>query len=289
MSLLTAGSRLRAPVYLLIMYLAIDIGGTKTLLAVFSAEGEVTESIKFETSQKYEEFLITLENTVAKMTTKIFSGCAIGCRGDIDRSGGILISGGSALAWDNVSLVSDVSAMVSCPISLENDSKLAGLSEAMLLKDEYKKVLYITISTGIGGALVVNGVIDVNTIDSEIGQMVYERSGKFQSWESFASGKAIVAKYGQRASEITDPEIWHAITKDIAMGLYNICLILTPDVVVIGGGAGANLPKFETPLQDWLKELSREGHDRIPPVVVARRPEEAVIYGCYEFALQHRA
>jgi glucokinase len=61
---------------------------------------------------------------------------------------------------------------------------------------------------------------------------------------------------------------------------------LTPDVIVLGGGVGAHYEKFKKPLQEELEEF-KNPLVVVPPIVKAKHPEEAVIYGCYELARQH--
>ncbi len=128
-------------------------------------------------------------------------------------------------------------------VFLENDAKLAALGEAVLLP-EFNRVLYITVSTGIGGGLVINGRLDPSALDAEYGRMLLEHEGRLTLWEDFASGKAIVAKFGQRASEITDPRHWYIIARNIAIGLVDVIAATNPDAVVIGGGVGSHFSKF---------------------------------------------
>ena len=176
------------------MILAIDVGGTKTLVASFTMDGISTQEIKFPTPKDYPTFIAELANTIANLTTKKFVRCVIAMPGKVDRTNGVIVAFGN-LAWHNVPIVADVQKHISAPIHVENDANLAGLSEAHLLKD-YKKVLYITVSTGIGGVMIVNGKIDPNTQDAEYGQMLLEHEGKLTRWEKFASGSAIVAHFG---------------------------------------------------------------------------------------------
>jgi glucokinase len=61
--------------------------------------------------------------------------------------------------------------------------------------------------------------------------------------------------------------------------------VLTPEVIIIGGGVGASLHKFKGYLDNWLKALTPVAIT-VPPILEAQHPEEAVIYGCYELAKQ---
>jgi predicted NBD/HSP70 family sugar kinase len=264
------------------MYAAVDIGGSKTLVVAFDDERNIIEQGKFPTPKSYEEFKSQLAQTAANFQTKSFTAGGVGIRGNIDRVKGLSLLD-DVLPWGKAPVRDDCSEIFGCPFVLENDSKLAGLSEATLVADKYSKVLYLTISTGIGSAFVVDGKLDPDTINSEIGKGVYEHEGKIQQWEDFASGKAIVDKYGKRASELDDPEAWSEISRNLAMGLLDAIAAFTPDVVVLGGGVGSHFKKFEKPLIDALKQV-KPPEINIPPVIQATHPEEAVIYGCFELA-----
>lgn len=265
------------------MYLAIDLGGTKTLLAVFSESGEIEESVKFPTPHIYEEFLNALELESSKLRNRAFDRGAVGTRGIVDRESGVVIFD-DILGWRDKSIAADCQAVFNCTFNVENDSKLAGLSEAHLINDPaLRRILYITISTGIGSAYIVDGEIEPNMANSEIGHSIYEHGGTVQSWEDFASGRAIVEKYGKRASEIDDLETWAAISKNIALGIINACAAYTPDLIVIGGGVGTHLHKFEAALEDCIKTY-KPAEVTVPKIVQAQKSEEAVIYGCFELA-----
>lgn len=267
------------------MYGAIDIGGTKTLVAVFDNNGKIVEQQKFPTPKEYPEFAKELAATVDKMSTKDLQRAVVAIPGTPDRKHGIGIVFGN-LPWTNVPIEEDVEKVLKCPVRIENDAKLAALSEAQFLKDKYRRVLYMTVSTGIGCGLVIDGRIDKDFHDIEPGKMTLEHNGRFEQWEDFASGRAIYAKYGQRVSEITDPKIWYVIARNLAVGMNTLIATLDPEVIVIGGGVGNHLEKFQDRLIEQLK-IYEYPMTPIPPIVEAKNAEEAVIYGCYELARQH--
>jgi predicted NBD/HSP70 family sugar kinase len=260
------------------MKLAVDIGGSKTLLAVFDDTSHLVASHKFPTPNKYDLFLEQLREEIAQFSKFTFSRCAVAVPGRIDRVKGVAISCGN-LGWKNVPIRQDIARIVKTDVQIENDANLGGLAEAQNVIHEYKKVLYMTISTGIGTGIIIDGVIDPEMQDSEGGQIVFEHEGKQMKWEKFASGKAITAKYGMRASDITDPKIWKAIAKNLALGIIDNVRIIQPDVVILGGGVGQHFDKFEKPLLEAMQQFDNE-LTPIPPIIEAKQPEEAVIYGC---------
>lgn len=266
------------------MILAIDIGGTKTLLGLYTPEGELTRTYKFETPADYPEFVRVLEEEVPKFIGEdTVEKCVSAVPGKLDRERGIGIAFGNR-PWENVPIGSDLSRIIGLPVRIENDAKLAGLSEALLLP-EYRKAFYVTVSTGISGAYVVDGRLDENMINSEVGHMVLEHAGRLITWEHLASGKTITNNFGMRASDITDPKAWYIIARNIAIGLINVIVTTTPDVIIMGGGVGSHLPKFKDKLEEELRIYQTNVVD-IPPIKQAQRPEEAVIYGCYALGTQ---
>jgi predicted NBD/HSP70 family sugar kinase len=266
------------------MYIGIDVGGTKTLVCVLTNEGIIRESFKFPTPADYDEWRQQLKQCIRRLSTQGFVAGCIAIPGTIDREKGTLIHLGN-LGWENIPIVHDVHRIIGCPTYFDNDAKLGGLSEALLLKHTYSRVLYVTISTGIGIGLVVDQKIDEAIGDGGGRTMLLEHEGNMIPWETFGSGKHIVEKYGKMASEIDDPKIWAQIVKNFTPGFLELVATLNPEVIVVGGGAGHYLAKFHDFLVEDLKQYETSML-HIPPIVPAGRPDEAVAYGCYDYAKQ---
>lgn len=269
------------------MYAAVDIGGTKTLIAVFSLDGSIIEQLKFPTPADYENFLVKLAKNVANLSTKDFMAVGVAVPEKIDHENGMLIDGGN-LHWRNIYIQNDFEKLFNAPVRVENDAKTAALAEALAAGPDYETVVYITISTGIGVGVCTNGTLDQTMLDSELGQMRIEHGDELVPWETIASGKAIVAKYGKRANELDDPAAWQQISHNIAKGLLTLITIVEPDLIVFGGGVGSHFAKFEEPLLAELKKYENPLAPT-PPIKMASHPEEAVVYGCYELAKSIRS
>lgn len=263
------------------MYLAIDVGGTKTLLGVFNEKGELKEKVRFETAQDYEDFKRNLADSVARLTTKDFQACAVAIPGKVNREQGVGMAFGN-LPWKKVPVQTDCELLVNCPVVVENDAKVAGLAEAYAVSD-FKKVLYVTVGTGIGIAVTTNGIIDTAIGDGGGKDLILEHRGKHMAWESFASGKAIVRRYHKEAKDINDSSVWKMISRDFAVGLVALNALIEPDVIVIGGGVGSHFDRFGHFLTDELKKYATP-LTPIPPLRPASHPEEAVLFGCYYLA-----
>lgn len=263
------------------MIIAVDIGGTKTLIAAVTADGAIQNQLRFETPQDYSGFLEVLSQNIANVTTEDIEIISVAVPGMLDRAAGIVKKLGN-LPWENKPIASDISERFEeADVLIENDANLAALSEANELPDKNQKVLYITFSTGIGTGFVVNGMLDPTLLDAEGGHVFV--NGKM--WEDIDSGKAIVAKYGKKASEIDDPAIWNEIAKDMATGIIDNVAIFQPKTVIIGGGVGSHFAKFGDVLQQYVSQQTPKMVE-IPTIIGAKRAEEAVIYGCIILAKQ---
>jgi predicted NBD/HSP70 family sugar kinase len=269
------------------MYLTVDVGGSKTLFAVFSESGEIITKHKIPTNPDYKKFLSDVESVLKnELKDYEFSRCCCAIPGTFDKKLGLGTHFGN-LSWVDVPITKDLSNLLDgVPVSIENDAALGGLSEAVLVQQMYKKVLYVTIGTGIGSSYIMDGKLASELSESEAGHMVLDYEGKLQRWEDFASGHAIKKKYGKLASEIDDPQVWANYAKALAIGLQPLLAVLLPEVVIIGGGVGTHLLKFKEPLDIELKKLENT-MVKIPPIIQAKRSEEAVIYGCYEYIKQN--
>lgn len=266
------------------MYAGVDIGGTKTLLAALSDDGKITEQVRFPTPENYDEFINDLAKSVATFTTKNFRAAGVGIPGLLEREAGIVLALGN-LPWRDKPIRDDVSRIFrGMPIVIENDARLAGLSEAQLVKDQYHNVLFITVSTGIGGALIRNGAIVAALQDTEMGKMPLCFEGRLQQWEEFAGGRGDVSRFHQRADDITDPAIWQQIGENIAYGLGAVCSVLQPEAIILGGPVGAHVDQYRAAITSFLDNHLQAVVRRPKAILAAQRPEEAVIYGCYDLA-----
>ena len=267
------------------MYLGVDIGGTKTLVAVLDEHGIIKEKAKFPTPQEYDNFLLELRHSLAHLETKDFKAAGAGVPGHLNRQHGRIVRLGN-LPWQDESIQADCEKICRCPVVIENDANLAGLSEAML-QPNYEKVMYVTVSTGIGTGFVNRQQLDPGLLDSEGGQVLLPYKNKLVPWESFGSGKALYKHFGKKIADIPvdDADAWQYIARHLAPGLYANIAITQPDLVIIGGSVGAHFERFAKPLEQAL-EGYRLPVINIPKLSKAQRPEEAVVYGCYDLAKQ---
>ena len=221
-----------------------DIGATKTRVA-YSVDGEIFEEpLVFETPKDYEhglKFFIEKAKTVAK-----------------GREIKKIVGGMSRSIWLGNDFKTDLGKEFQAQIYIENDAAMVGLGEANWGAGKgFDIVSYITVSTGVGGARIVDGKIDERVIGFEPGNLVMDiNTGK--TLENMISGKALQEKTGKHPREITDQKVWDEFAKILAFGLNNIIVEWSPNVVVLGGSMITGDPaiplfKVEMHLKEILK------------------------------------
>lgn len=265
------------------MLVAVDTGGTKTLVASFLEDGRIGEQFKFPTPRDPAEYISTLTRRFkTHFAGQTVDAVVIGVPGIVKDGVAIWCNN---LGWRNFNVAGALRGVFGdAPVFVENDANLAGLAETRQLDEIPSLSLYVTISTGIGSGIITDGVINHALRHSEAGRSLVEYDGTVREWESFASGKAIKTIYGKLASEIKSKRTWHQIADRISRGFLATIPILQPDVIIIGGSIGTHFNKFGPDLTKLLEE-NLPGHIDLPQIVQAKHPELAVIYGCYYYAL----
>ena len=267
------------------MLVAVDTGGTKTLVAVFDTDGSVVDSVKFPTPLDTHLFIRELDAVIDSLINKNeLDAIAIALPGRI--RDGVMLSAGN-LKWKHFDIAARLKDHFGVKILVENDANLAGLAETRALSKIPARSLYITVSTGIGTGSITHGAIDEDLSESEGGQIMLEHNGVLLEWEKFASGQAIHKKYGKYAYQITSKRAWYDIAKDINKGIVCLAPTLRPDIIIIGGSIGTHFAHYGDTLNALAKEYLHYGN--VPHIVQAKHPEEAVIYGCYYYAVDRLA
>jgi len=217
------------------MYIFFDIGGTKMRVAA-SRDGEKIEEPRVvPTPQNYREGVealctITRELTGAAKIDAVYGGVA----GPFDKDRSMALAAPNLPEWAQKPLKRDIEQALSTTVMLENDSALAALGEANFGAGRgYEIVAYMGVGTGIGGARIVGGRIDKNAIGFEIGHQIISEGGK--RLHEYISGRTIQETYQKLPSEITDKEIWEHGARILAIGVHNMLVHWSPNVVVLGG------------------------------------------------------
>lgn len=268
------------------MIIAIDTGGTKTLIASFDTTGDKQIIAKFPTPQSTSEYLETVAAYIREHTTEgDIQAIAVAMPGPI-RNQKVLRT--PNIGWSDFDVIHELGVYFpNVPIFLQNDAALAGLAEAREFKPAGLTV-YVTLSTGAGGGITYDGRLLSHFERFEVGSMRVEYEGKLGRWEDIASGKRFYERYGKYGSDVTDPAIWQNYAERVAVGLQILISLLEPDHLVIGGSMGTHYTKYAKQLETILYERIAK-HMAVTTLSQAIHPEEAVIYGCYYYALDSLA
>lgn len=268
------------------MRLVVDVGATKTLMVAFGKERQVLSERQFPTDKIFEDFvnhLISEAKSTAHQGDGKLEAMALAIPGVIDHTTKRIITCGNE-DWVNADIVNRLEYALSTKVIIENDAKLGAIGEARLgAGQQYRTVLYITVSTGIGIGVTVDGQLDPALRKSEAGFMQLTHDSQLIPWERFASGKAFRERFGQYGRDVSDPAIWKQYASDIAVGIINLAAIIQPDVIIIGGSMGEHFSKYSQFLEEDLRRLKQSATTvELPSIVAAKDPSRAVINGGIE-------
>ena len=252
------------------MYLAIDIGGTKTLIALFSKRGRVIRRRKFKTAQGSNTFIRELEYNLKDFKKRKIKGVAVAIPGLVQKNYSVKFGNRK---WDNIDLITPLKNMFDCPIWFENDANLAVLYESFRLPG---KTVFLTFSTGIGGGVAEHNRILPESNSFEPGHKMYWYDGRVREWEDIAAASAIENHFHvDYATDLRKKEVMEDVAKRISLGLPDIVKEYHPDNIILGGPMGKIFRLYSKYLPDLGVKYRRP-----------KRPNESVIYGCYRYARQ---
>ncbi len=252
------------------MYLAVDIGGTKTLIALFSSRGRVVKRIKFRTARGANRFVDDLSKTLRLFSKYNISSVVVAIPGIVQKNYSVTFGNRD---WPGIDLISPLKKLFDCPIYFENDANLAALYEGSFYGG---KTVFLTFSTGIGGGVVENGQILPESNQFEPGHKFYDYNGKVLEWEDIAAASALEKYYHvDLATDLRKKIIVQDVARRVALGLPDIIEQYSPKTIVLGGPLGKIFRRYVKYLPNFKVKFVRP-----------RRPLESVIYGCYLFAKQ---
>ncbi|MDK2920317.1 MAG: glucokinase [Candidatus Petromonas sp.] len=251
--------------------IGIDLGGTKVRVGIVDESGNIIEEITelTECEKGYEYVINKIINMINRLKNKdSVSTIGIGAPGPLDSNKGIIIEPPNLHGWKNVDIVKMIHEKTGIKTILDNDANVAGLAEAIYgAGKNYSIVQYITISTGIGGGLVINRklISGAQGAAGEIGNMIVLPNGYKHSnlnagtLEGLCSGTAIdriakerkitdegAKKVFQLAFEGNEQarQLIYEVIDFLAIGIANIIHTINPDVFVLGGGVTESLKKY---------------------------------------------
>lgn len=271
-----------------------DIGGTKTRVAV-SHDGEQfgpVESFHTPADPKkgIAQIIAVVETLSEGVSPTAFSG---GIRGVLNEEKTGIEHDEILSSWVDFDVVAALQQHFDVPVHLENDAALAGLGEAVYGAGQGVDILvYHTISTGVGGVRIHNGIIDASSAGFEPGHQVLDIDRTIlgedivPTLENLVSGAAVESRMGVKPYEIPQEDVlWNELAGYLAQGLRNTVLYWSPEAIVLGGSMMIGDPKI--PL-DAVRKATVAVLDSFVPcpfITTAKLGDEAGLYG----ALAHFA
>jgi glucokinase len=249
--------------------LALDIGGTKLAAGVVGGDGRVlsfllTSTNAAEGPERGLERLFELGRAAvaeAGVEWAEIAAVGIGSGGPLDAARGVLIAPPHLPGWRDVPLVALAEAAFGLPVALENDATAAAAGEHRYGAGAgTRNMIYLTISTGVGGGIVIDGSLyrGASGNGGELGHVTVDCAGRHcrgcgrkGCLEAYVSGTSIAERAQEAgmgavgAAEVSaaarsgDPvatAVWEATTDALACGLTSIVNLFEPELVVLGGG-----------------------------------------------------
>lgn len=284
------------------LYGGLEAGGTKMVCALGYADGTIEDKISFPTTTPEK----SIPRIIEYFKDKEICSLGIGSFGPVDVNpdsesyGNILDS--PKLAWQHYPLKKVLEDALCVPIKVDTDVNGSCLGEMTFgCAEGMDNVGYVTIGTGIGAGMAVNGQLVHGMGHPEFGHILVSRiegddyKGKCPfhptCFESLASGPAIEERWGKKAEELSDrPEVWEMEADYIAQGLMAMVLTISPRKIILGGGVMHQQQLFPL-IRKKLKEKlagyihTRELDDIDDYVVPASLDDEQGIKGAVQLGV----
>jgi glucokinase len=266
---------------------AVDIGGTKIAVGIVDSSGKIyqQEVCQTEPEKGFEDGIQRISSMLnlclERQPDSRLLGIGVGCTGPVDPETGVLGPNSFLPLWEGVGMITRLEDIFSLPVAIENDADAAALGEAAWGAGQgASRCLYVTVSTGIGCGIVLDGQVyrGVDGSHPELGHLVIEAStgpvcfcGATGCWESLASGPALASWYNARcenqpavdAREIcrraVQGEVLAAAAVEqegmyLGIGLANLVTAFVPQVIVLGGGVMDSWPLFEGKVREMIRK-----------------------------------
>lgn len=291
---------------------AVDIGGTKIAVGIVDDHGKVLARTACPTDAErgYPDALariIAMLRQTAREARADISGIGIGSTGVVYGSTGAIGDADFLPRWKGQNPVVDLRGVFGISVALENDGDAAALGEAAWGAGKGKsRLIYVTIGTGIGGGIILDGHLyrGANLSHPEVGHHVLDPSGPLCScgfrgcWEVLATGPAMAAWFNDQVGQDSEPKrtaqeicelarednalAYRAVEREayyLGLGLANLINLFIPDVIVLGG----SVMKSADLLLDGIRETINRGCRFVPVektvIALASLGEDANLIG----------
>ncbi|SFR65644.1 ROK family protein [Anaeromicropila populeti] len=280
---------------------ALEAGGTKMVMAVGDEKGNILEQKSLPTLTPEE----TVPELLSYFSKKEICALGIGAFGPVDvnpqsKSFGHILDT-PKLAWKNYNLYGAFQEKLGIPIGFDTDVNSSCLGEITFGQaGNLNSVVYLTIGTGIGAGIYVNGKLLHGMLHPEGGHIMITRhpEDSFEGCcpyhggclEGMAAGPAIEKRWGKRAAELEqESAVWELEAYYIAQALTNYILILSPEKIILGGGVMHQKQLFPL-IREQVKKMlngyinTKEISSLDQYIVPASLKDNQGILGCLQLA-----
>ena len=281
-------------------YFCVDIGGTKTAYALYGESGEECFFGQIPTSPQkgIDDLLERIYHATAEILEKFAQSkiCGvIASPGPLDLSKGTIMNI-VTMGWKDIPVLALFQQKFGFEFLLLNDCSAGALGVYERMAKDKKSVVYISVSTGIGGGIVLNGTLYIgNGNAAEIGHLsvpgdgIVCGCGQTDCLELYASGSGIEKRYFDLTNKaLSCPEIANnarkgepqAISvfenagKKLAFAIHSVVGVLDPEIIVFGGSVCKAADLFFPIIEKQFPEQS---------LVFADKSAKQVIYGAYVY------
>ncbi len=251
------------------IYGGIEAGGTKFVCAVGSGPDNVIAKTQFPTTTPPETIGKAIE--FFNETKTPLAGIGVASFGplDLDKKSATYgyITTTPKPGWANTDLVKTLKDSLKIPMALDTDVNGAALGEGKWgAAQGLNTYIYLTIGTGIGGGAVINGKPAHGLVHPEMGHILIphdKQKDPFKGccpyhgdcFEGLASGTAVGKRWGKAPESLPpDHQAWELEAEYIALGITNLILTLSPQRVILGGGA-MKAPGLMAEVREKVKAL----------------------------------
>jgi fructokinase len=251
----------------LTVYGGIEAGGSKWECAIGTGPDDLRATATLPTTTPAE----TIDRAVAFFERAgPVDAIGIGSFGPLDRNPSSptwgYITTTPKPGWAQTDVGQEIRRRLAVPVAFDTDVNAAALGEHRWgAAQRLATSCYITVGTGIGGGGMVEGRLLHGLMHPEFGHMRIPHDHDADPfagicpyhgdcWEGLASGRAIEARWGRPAVEVTDDAAWDLEARYLALGLVSVICVLSPQRVVIGGGV-MNRPGLLAQVQSEIVAL----------------------------------
>ena len=231
------------------LYGSLEAGGTKMVCAIGDAQGNILERVSIPTLEPEN----TMPAIIDFFKNKNICALGIGCFGpvDLDKKSATYgyITTTPKLAWKNYDIVGTCKKELGVPVGFDTDVNASALGEATWgCTKELDHSIYITVGTGIGAGVIIDGKPYHGMLHPEAGHIFLARHPQDPMekgvcpyhelcLEGLASGPAIAARWGKPGAELADrKEVWELEAYYLAQAICSYIMILSPERIIVGGG-----------------------------------------------------